>query len=166
MPRIDFQRLPDSARIWVFPLHDHLPPDERKVVSRRVEDFLDGWAAHGTPLTGGYDWVADRFLVVGVDQASVPPSGCSIDSMVRILKDEEARLGRRLVDHGPIFFRDEAGEVMSLSRKEFRAAAEAGRVTPETRVFDTTLTAMDQLREGALERPAREAWHGPVFFRG
>ena len=164
MPRTDFDALPDSARVWVFPLHDPISGEAAASVEARVEEFLEGWAAHGTPLTGAYRWVDGRFLVVAVDQASVPPSGCSIDSMVRILKEEEARLGHRLVDHSPVFYRDEVDGVKRLSRKEFREAAARGDVSPDTPVFDTTVTQMAVLRAQGIERPARDSWHGSVFF--
>lgn len=166
MPRVPITNLPDDARLWVFPVQEPLEPEESRLLRDEVEGFLEGWAAHGSPLTGGYDWVEDRFLLVAVDPSTVPPSGCSIDAMVRILKGMEARLGKRIVDHGPVFYRDEGGEVKRLSRKEFRAATEGGDVTPETRVFDTTLTELGAFREGRLEVPARAAWHGAVFFPG
>jgi hypothetical protein len=165
MPRVPFESLPDDARLWIFALQQELDPGEEEVLLSTVESFLDGWAAHGAPLTAGSSWVERRFLLVAVDQRSVPPSGCSIDSMVRALKEVETRTGKRLVDHGPVYFRGESGEVRRLSRKEFREAAAAGDVSPETRVFDTTLTRLGALREGRLEVPARDSWHGGAFFR-
>lgn len=164
MPRVPFEALPDDSRLWVFPVQDPLDPHQVSTLLRTVETFLDGWAAHGAPLTAGCSWVEDRFLLVAVDQATVPPSGCSIDSMVRVLKELEGSLGQRIVDHGPVYYRDSGGEVRRLSRKEFRAASQAGSVTPDTPVFDTTLTDLGALRKGRLEVPARESWHGAVFF--
>jgi hypothetical protein len=164
MPRIDFDKLPDDSRIWVFPVQSRLSEDEREAISRSVTSFLDGWAAHGTPLTGAFRWEEGRFLVVGVDQASVPPSGCSIDSMVRVLKGLEQELQKGLVDHSRVYFRDPDGGIAQGTRAEFRAAAAEGRVSPETRVFDTTLTSLAQLRGGRLEVPASQSWHGSVFF--
>ena len=34
-----------------------------------------------------------------------------------------------------------------------------------TKVFDTSLTRIHDLRAGDLERPASAMWHGRVFFR-
>ena len=51
-----------------------------------------------------------------------------------------------------------------MSRSEFRQAARDGTVTPDTLVFDTTLTSLADLRAGRFERPARESWHGTAFF--
>jgi hypothetical protein len=166
MPRTDFEALPDHARIWVFPVQDHLSPSEVDLLLGAVDGFLDGWAAHGAPLAGARSWVEDRFLLVGVDPTTVPPSGCSIDSMVRSLQGVEDRLGKKIVGHGPLYLRGPDGGVERMSRSEFREAAREGRITLDTPVFDTTLTALGDFRAGRLERPARESWHGPAFFAG
>lgn len=164
MPRVPFDSLPDDARLWVFPVQDALVPADRERLLERVEAFLDGWEAHGAPLTGACHWVEDRFLLVAVDQRSVPPSGCSIDAMVRVLKEMEATLGRRLLDHGPVHARGEDGSVLRLTRKEFREGVQEGRFDADTPVFDTTLIELGAWRRGLMERPARETWHGTAFL--
>jgi hypothetical protein len=164
MPRIPFEHLPDESRLWVFPVQEPLAASEADQLLKRVESFLDGWAAHGAPLTCAYHWLEDRFLLVAVDASTVPPSGCSIDSMVRVLKEMERELAKRIVDHGPVYYRSPAAEVLRVSRSDFRAAAQAGEVTPDTRVFDTTVTDLGAFRAGRIEVPARESWHGAVFF--
>ncbi|MDT8339897.1 MAG: hypothetical protein RQ751_00155 [Longimicrobiales bacterium] len=166
MPRIPFDDLPDDARLWVFAAHEPLDADAGRRLLGAVEAFLDGWAAHGAPLTAGCRLLEDRFLLVAVDPASVPPSGCSVDALTRLLKAEEARLGCRVLDHAPVYFRDEVGRIRRMSRNEFRDAASRGELTPDTPVFDTTLTALGLLRAGGLERAARDSWHGAAFFAG
>lgn len=163
MPRVPFESLPDDARLWVFPLHESLAEGESRRLSADVEAFLDAWAAHGDPLTGAYSWAEDRFLLVAADQRSVPASGCSIDSLMRVFKDAEARTGKRLLGHGPVYFRGGAGEIVSMSRAEFGQGARAGSLTVDTRVFDTTLTSLGAFRAGRFEVPARESWHAAFF---
>ena len=68
------------------------------------------------------------------------------------------------VDHAPVWFRD-GGSVRTVSRADFRALAEEGEVTPDTSVFDTSLTRVKVLRAEGLERAARKSWHGKAFFR-
>jgi len=164
MPRIDFDRLPETGRIWIFAAERPLGDDEAARLLAAVDAFLETWNAHGTPLRGARGWREDRFLFVGVDEAAAPPSGCSIDALVRVLKEKEGELGLDLLDHGPIHYRDGEGAVRRVSRARFRELARAGRVGPDTPVFDTSLTRTRALREGAFERPARESWHGKAFF--
>lgn len=163
MPRIDFDSLPDDARVWVFAAERPLTEEEERALLAPVDAFLDGWNAHGSPLTCGRDWVHGRFLLVAVDERTAPPSGCSIDALVRTLKDLEAKLGVSLLDNHPVWYR--AGEEMRREdRSTFRDLAKAGEVGPDTVVFDNTVTRLGQIRAGEWERPARESWHGRAFF--
>ena len=130
-----------------------------------VDAFLDGWAAHGTPLTAGREWREGRFLFVAVDEATAPPSGCSIDSLARVLKDLGKGWRMSFLDHSPVWFRS-GGELKSASRIEFKALADAGEVHLETPVFDNTIIRMDQLRNGEWEKAAGASWHQRAFFSG
>ncbi len=164
MPKVAFDTLPDDARVWVFGAGRTLSPSEESELLSTVDDYLDTWAAHGSPLTCGREWRYGRFLLVGVDERTAPPSGCSIDAMVRVLKGFEERLGTSLIDGSPVWYRHD-GQVESVDRAGFRGLAGSGRVGPETIVFDGTVTRAAQLRAGEWERPARDSWHGKVFFK-
>jgi len=163
MPRIPFAALPDASRLWVFPFSRPVTFEEETSVLSRVDAFLDDWAAHGAPLTAGRDWIEGRFLMVAVDEASVPPSGCSIDAMARVLKEEGARLGMSFLDHSPIWFRQD-GSLLQANRKAFQELVEEGGVTLETPVFDNTITRVAELRSGEWEKPAGTSWHRRAFF--
>jgi len=165
MPRTDFDHLPDDARLWIFGADRSLDPGERERLLERVDAFLETWNAHGHPLTGARRWAEERFLLVGVE-ATAPPSGCSIDAMVGVLKEVEAELGLGITGHGPVFWRDEDGSVRSASRADFRRLAREGEVDPGTTVFDPTLTRIGDLREeGGFEVPAHASWHGRAFWK-
>lgn len=163
MPRIDFDELPDHGRLWVFPATRDLGEDEAATFLRVVDDFLESWSAHGAPLRSGRELRGRRFLLVGVDVDAEAPSGCSIDALVNRLRASGTELGVGLVDHAPVWFRQDEG-IRTVTRAEFRSLVEEGKVDRDVAVFDTTLTSLGQLREGGLERPAEESWHGRAFF--
>ena len=163
MPKVNFDALPDEARVWVFAAERPLTGTEAETLLRSVDEFLVEWHAHGAPLTCARDWRHDRFLIVAVDERTAPPSGCSIDALVRSLKALESALGLALLDNTPVWYRDR-DDLRRVDRATFRALARAGEVGPETVVFDNTLTRLGQLRSGGWERPARESWHGRAFF--
>lgn len=163
MPRTAFDSLPDHGRLWVFPLSRSLTPDEVEVCTSVVDDFLDGWAAHGTPLRSGRTFVDERFLLVGVDVDAEAPSGCSIDALVNRLRTLGNEMSASFIDHAPVWYRD-GQDVRSVSRPAFKALADDGEVDPSTPVFDTSLTRIGDYRSGALETPAQQSWHGRAFF--
>lgn len=163
MTRIPFSELPDDARLWVFGSDRTLSDAEERRLLEAVDRFLEAWNTHGKPLSAAREWRHDRFLLVGVDESTAPPSGCSIDSMVHLLQELEGDLGVTLVDNAPVWFR-EGDEVRRTSRADFLARAREGVVDLDTPVFDNTVTRVGGLRRGKWERPARESWHRKAFF--
>lgn len=164
MSTIAFNALPDHARLWVFASERPLDGPESARLLRAVDDFLETWHAHNVPLTCARDWRHDRFLLVGVDEQAAGVSGCSIDALVRTMKALGQELGVSLLDHASVFYRPDAGDVARLSREAFAAAAARAEVTPDTRVFDNTVTSVGALRHGGWEKPAADSWHQRAFF--
>jgi hypothetical protein len=163
MPRVNFDELPGHARLWVFAAERELSTEERARFLATVDTFLDNWQAHRHPLVSARDFRYDRFLLVAADEQAAGVSGCSIDALVREIKQLEGALGVRLVDHGPVLFRD-GGRVVRVPRDEFATLARDGRVTPQTPVFDNTVTRVEDVRSGRWEGPASGSWHGRAFF--
>lgn len=164
MPQVSFDELPAHGRLWVFPASRTLTDDEAGQLLGAVDGFLAGWAAHGVPLRSARELRDERFLLVGVDVDAEAPSGCSIDALVNQLRGFGAEVGVAFIDHSPVWYRH-SGEIRSVSRGEFRGLVAEGVATPSDPVFDTSLTRVEQARDGSLERPAAETWHGRAFFK-
>ena len=163
MPRQPFDRLPDSARLWVFAASRPLEAAERDALLGAVDDFLDQWNAHRVPLDCARDLRYDQFLIVAADQEAAGVSGCSVDALVRTMKGLGQQFGVDLVDHASVFYRD-GGVIQRVTRDDFAEAASRGVVTPRTCVFDNTVQSAGALRAGAWEAPAEHTWHGRAFF--
>ncbi len=166
MTAVDFARLPADARLWIFAASRPLAADESAALLARVDEFVDGWLAHGHPVVGARDWRHDRFLLVGADERATGVSGCSIDTLFRVFKELEGRLGTGLLDRSGVWFRDAAGRIRSATRPEFRALVQSGEVGEDTVVFNNTITTVGELRSGKWEVPVRESWHAHAFAVG
>ncbi len=162
MPVVSFDAIPDNSRLWIFAADRALNAEESEALLAEVDAFLAQWKAHGHPLTVAREWKYDRFLLVGVDEASAGASGCSIDAMVRILTELEEALHVHLLDHGPVLFRQDDG-IARLSRPAFAELARSGAVSRDTVVFNNTLTRVGELREGRWESRAADSWHARAF---
>ncbi len=134
MPGSDFRRRAhaDAARA-------------RPTSMQTVDDFLEQWRAHGHPLTSARDLRYDRFLFIGVDESTEGASGCSVDALVRDIKRVEGTLGLTLVDRSPVLHR-EGDAIVRLPRDEFAERARTGAITPDTVVFNNTLTRVEDLK--------------------
>lgn len=154
---------PDASRLWVFGVDRPLKGDEEATLLGAVDAFLGDWRAHGTPLRAARDWRYGRFLIVSVDQRTEPPSGCSIDALVRVLKETGDFIGVTLVDNTPVWYRNPQGGVERSSRARFKQLAEAGEVSAETIVFDNSVTRLGDVRSGRWETRAGQSWHARAF---
>jgi hypothetical protein len=163
MSAVPFDQLPDDARVWVFAASRPLSEAEGASLLRRVDGFVERWAAHGAPVRGARDWRHGRFLLVGADERATGVSGCSIDSLFHALADAEAELGITMRDASAVYFRGEDGEVRSVPRPEFRRMAAAGEVRDDTPVFDNTVATAGDVRAGRWETRLRDAWHARAF---
>jgi len=161
--RISFSSLPTDARLWIFAAERPLSPDEQDRLLGVVDEFLDQWKAHGHPLSAARELRYGQFLLVAVDESQEGASGCSIDAMTRSLSELERQLGVEIANHGPVLYRTSDG-VRRATRQTFADRVRAGEITPETVVFNNTLTRVGDLTD-QWEVPARASWHGKAFFR-
>ena len=135
---VDFDKLPDHARVWVYQANRPLTDGDVKTIEEALKPALDQWAAHGQPLLASAQVVENRFVVVGVDEGYTLPSGCSIDSSVRTLQE----IGRQVDLPVDFFDRSAAiqlgnGTVQTYALPMLKAAVSDGSITPETIVFNT-----------------------------
>ena len=162
MPRVPFDSLPGSARVWIFASDRELSEPENRRLLTLADEFLDQWAAHGKPLRCARDWRDHRFLTLGVDPTHEQASGCSIDGMFRALQTFQRDVGAQLLGGARVFYRDQSGAVRVDSRDEFERLASTGAVAPDTVIFDTSLTKASDYR-ARFEVPARDAWTAWLF---
>ena len=162
MPQIPFSQLPPSARVWVFAAERPVTGAAAERLLAEVDQFLAGWAAHGTPLRAAREWSDDRFLTIGVDQSTAGASGCSIDGLFRTLQRLEPVLGTSLVGGGRVYYRDISGEVRTASRDEFSELATRGAVTGRTRVIDPTVPTRADW-DARFETEAGKSWHATLL---
>ena len=148
--------------MWIFGSDPALSRDAADQLLADVDNFLALWKAHGAPLTCARDWTHDRFLTIGVDTTQESASGCSIDGLFRTLQGLERTLGARLLAGGRVFYRGDDGRVRAASRDEFVSIAATGQASPDTPVFDTTVTTAGD-RRARFETTAAASWVGRLL---
>lgn len=162
MPKVPFDSLPDDARVWVFGSDRTIAEPESQQLLAAVDQFIDRWAAHGTPLHASRDWREGRFLTIAVDQRQAGASGCSIDGLFRTLQGLESTLGASLLGGGRIYYRTREGSVASVARDEVEALGEQGAIGRDTPVFDPTVTTLGDWRQ-RFETTAGASWHAQLL---
>src|SRR5690606_12354787 len=149
-------------RIWIYQSNRELTEREEALVMDKLEGFTAQWRAHGTPLSAKAEIRYKRFIIIMVDDTVAPPSGCSIDKSVHLLKEIEQETGLSLFVRLQVAYRDN-GEIKAVPRGAFERLLETGQVNEDTIVFNNLVTSYPDL-ESNWEVPLRESWHARVFL--
>lgn len=153
---IPFDQLPDTARVWIYQAARLLTDAEVAVIETDLQPAVDSWAAHGTPLLGSAQLRHNRFLIVAVDEGHHLPSGCSIDSSVRWVRQIGQALNTDFFDRSAAFVTTD-GAIETITLPQIKAAVADGRITPETTVFNNLVaTKTDLLNHWQIK--ATDSW--------
>ena len=154
---VDFSKLPDHARVWIYQANRKLSDDEVASIKDQTAAFLTQWTAHGANLEAGFEIKYNRFIIIGLNQDNASASGCSIDASVHFIQDLEKQFNVDLLDKMNVTFY--TGEFIAHKPlSDFRKMAKAKSVSPKTVVFNNLVnTKIDYLEN--WEVPAKDSWH-------
>lgn len=155
--------LSERARVWIFPLAQPLEQTAEIALNHALREVITAWKAHGAAVQGGFLIAYHRFLIAAADESVTQVSGCSIDSLVRGVKDVVLRAGVEFADDSCIFYRGSNQEIIQVDRDTFRALVADGVVTPATVVFNNTVLTLSDVRHGRWECSAKDSWHARAF---
>ena len=84
---VNFQKLPEESRIWVYGAEDIISSENQELISDKIFAFLNNWSHHGKPLTSSFTFIKNRFLIIGLDESKNPTGGCSMDTLQNLISD-------------------------------------------------------------------------------
>ncbi|MEM9935574.1 MAG: hypothetical protein AAF824_18255, partial [Bacteroidota bacterium] len=125
-------------------------------LSQTFESFLAQWKSHGTPVHGNIQLRYSRFVIVQADPNDHRPSGCSIDNLKRSVGGILEHFSLDTVDNAYVWYKDQAGEVSSTHFREIGNLVASGELTPDTLIFDHTLSNSDDLTK--WEVALKDSW--------
>lgn len=154
---VNFEELPDDARIWIYQSNRPFTKDELDELKVRLADFLEEWTAHGTSLKASFQLPYGRFLVIGLDQSQAEASGCSIDASVHFIQELQKRYDVDLLDRMNVTFKQ--GEHLAYKDlKEFKKLVKNKGVSRNTIVFNNLVNTKSEY-EDHWEVPLEDSWH-------
>jgi hypothetical protein len=83
---MNWQNLPDDARVWVYQSNRILTTEEIKFIESEAQNFVQSWNSHGKDLQAAIEVFNQIHLVVMVDENHSSASGCSIDKSVKFVQ--------------------------------------------------------------------------------
>ncbi len=151
-----FKNLSKTSRIWIFQADRTLSVAEGESILSTCKNYVQEWNAHGNQLISDVDFIHHLFLVFAVDESETGASGCSIDSMTRIVKSFAEKFNVSFFDRSLIALKLE-NEINLLSPAEFRRQFKENNITEDTIVFDNMITSLSEL--SMWEKKIKDSWH-------
>lgn len=154
---IDFQKLPKSAKIWIYQSSRKFYPKEITEISQQLDGFLSSWKDNGEPVIASYKIKYNRFIIIAVDQTLDPLSTLAIDDSVGLIFSLQHTYEVELLDKLNVSFKQ--GEyVQYKDLKEFQKLIKKKAVSKNTIVFNNLINTKEEL-DYNWEIPLTESWH-------
>ncbi len=158
---VEFNKLPDYSRVWIYQSNRRFSPNELSEISEKLTEFVNNWAAHGTGLQASFELKYERFIVLAVNQEAQNATGCSIDSSVRFIQELEKTYNVELLDKMNVAFKQ--GDFINFKTLlDFKKMAKSGAIGKKTTVFNNLVANVAEYKEN-WEVPASDSWHSRFF---
>ena len=159
---MDYKKLPDDTRIWIYQANRQLTEQEIRSIRRSGQEFIDKWTAHGAKLKAAIEVFHNRFVILFADEKQANASGCSIDKSVRFITGIERELDITLLDRKLITYR-EGENIQTCTHEEFSELLNNGKITASTVVFNNLIAKKGEL-ESLWQIPLKDSWHREIFI--
>lgn len=160
--RDSFNLLPPYSRVWIFQTDRFLTDSECREIQLRLNEFIPNWASHGNGLNGGFKLEKNLFVIVGVDESQSMASGCSIDSLTRVIKELGISLNVDFFNRLAIAYENQQGKVEIVSMAAFKALINSNQVNYETIVFNNLVASKEEFDQ-KWRTNVGQSWHANLF---
>jgi hypothetical protein len=154
----NYEELAGESKAWIFQANRELSEDEQKAISAELMGFVDNWLSHGSQLKACYKLLHNRFIVFFVDEEGDRMCGRAVDASVRFVKELETKYKLTFLDRNLMAYLDKNGKVEACKLDELNGLMEAGKVSPETKVFNNLVQNKTEF-EKSWTLPLSTSWH-------
>jgi len=158
---LEFEQMPEDARIWIYQANRKINSNEIPMVEDRLMQFCQNWNTHGTLMPTSFTILNDQILVLAVDESNLGASGCSIDSSVRVLSEIENELGLNLRDQGKVSIKKSEEEILVLPALGIKTALAESQISADKKVINPRIQKKRDLNR--LWIPISESWLNKYF---
>ena len=152
-----------TSRVWIYQSPRLFMISEALQIEEMLENFVREWHTHGAPVKGHANLLYGQFIVVMADESASGVSGCSTDSMVRVIKEIEKRYNTPMFDRLNLaFFIKDKVQIVPMAQVPY--ALENGFVDENTLYFNNTALTKAELETKWLI-PLKSSWLAAKFLR-
>lgn len=146
----------DNSKVWIYQSSRPFSDNEIATLNTKLASFAVQWVAHNKQLMAQGKVIADRFIMLMVDETHTGASGCSIDTSMRFLKELEAAFNISLLDRTLVNYESTSG-IQTIALSELQDKFKSGIVTRETIVYDPLVNTKIAL-DTSFKTPLVNTW--------
>jgi hypothetical protein len=145
-----------DSRVWIYQCTRLFTIPEALQAEDLLNQFVNGWQSHGTPVKGYVTIFFGQFIIIMADENATGVSGCSTDSSVRVIKEIEKLFGVTMFDRTSLaFVVKEKIQLLPLSQLQY--AFDNKFIDAETIYFNNLVATKEELETKWL-LPVKESW--------
>jgi hypothetical protein len=145
-----------DSRVWIYQCNRLFTIPEALQAEDLLNQFVNGWQSHGTPVKGYATIFFGQFIIIMADENATGVSGCSTDSSVRVIKEIEKLFGVTMFDRTSLaFVVKEKVQLLPLSQLQY--AFDNKFIDSETIYFNNLVATKEELETKWL-LPVKESW--------
>ena len=146
----------DHSKVWIYQSSRRFAMSEALEMEEMMQEFVEGWNSHGTPVKGYANLLFGQFVILMADETATGVSGCSTDSSVHLIKKIEQTFKVNMFDRLSLAFiiKDKI-ELLPLTQLNY--ALENNFITRETLYFNNLVSTKKDLLQKWIV-PAKESW--------
>lgn len=151
-------KLTDNSKVWIFQSNKFFTEPQAKIINQDLSVFMDEWSVHGTKIKTDFEIVDNLFIVLGADETQSAVSGCSKDSMTRVVKSLGEKLNIDFFDRLSIAYKNSGGNIELLTLDKFKKGLQSDAIRQNSIVFNNLIETKAEL-ESNWQVEVKNSWH-------
>lgn len=156
MSLIEFNQLPNEAKIWVFVSSRKFYTKEIEAINLFIDTFLNLWTSNGKIIESAYLIKHNRFIIVGANTNKLNLSFDAHEQLTLAIQKLEQKFEVSLLDKINVCFKQ--GEFVQFKTvEEFKKLSKNKGVSKKTIVFNPFINFKEEL-DYNWEIPLENSW--------
>jgi len=154
---VDFEEIPEDAKVWVYPASRKFYPNEIEALEEKVKTFVTNWKSNDETFKASYKFLYSRFIILTADDITTELSNADIDASVSFILSVQDTYEVALLDRMNVCFK-QGEHVQYKELKDFKKLLKNKALTSKSIIFDNLVNTkqdFDNFWEIAIE----ESWY-------
>ena len=145
-----YSELPSHSKVFIYQSNKELNNKELSQIKNLLTDFSTNWQTHGKPVCNSFK-LFNYFICFFVDESSYSTSGCSLDSMVGLVKSIGVKFNIDFFNRNNIAFIDNM-QTKLLSINDFKDLIHLDMI-----VYNNLVKTKSEF-ESSWKSPVQDTW--------